>query len=343
MAQSKLKTASVLAFERKHANSDALMYAGDWQDRENSKNWEPIAVLEKSVRGTISNRLNSKIANDPLKVDAEIDKPNLQTVDTASLAPNTDTLKVSFTLRVHGNLATPSVCNDQDYQEELSAKINDYIAREQFSELAKRYAENLANARFLWRNRVGAEQIEVRVQHVVDGKPAQTWVFDALQFDVRKFGTQEALIKPLADLIQQGLLGSEFVLLQVQAFVRMGEGQEVFPSQELVLDNSSSKNGKKSKFLYQASGVAAMHSQKIGNAIRTIDTWYPESETWGPIAIEPYGSVTNRGTAYRQPSAKQDFYNLLDKWILKDEAPSVENQHYVIGVLIRGGVFGEAG
>ena len=152
MAQSKLKTASVLAFERKHANSDALMYAGDWQDRENSKNWEPIAVLEKSVRGTISNRLNSKIANDPLKVDAEIDKPNLQTVDTASLAPNTDTLKVSFTLRVHGNLATPSVCNDQDYQEELSAKINDYIAREQFSELAKRYAENLANARFLWRS-----------------------------------------------------------------------------------------------------------------------------------------------------------------------------------------------
>ncbi len=132
-------------------------------------------------------------------------------------------------------------------------------------------------------------------------------------------------------------------MLQVEAFVRMGEGQEVFPSQELVLDNSGSKNGKKSKFLYKANGVAAMHSQKIGNAIRTIDTWYPEAETWGPIAIEPYGSVTSRGTAYRQPSAKQDFYNLLDKWVLKDEAPSVENQHYVIGVLIRGGVFGEAG
>src|SRR5690554_7724827 len=149
------------------------MYAGDWQDRENSKNWEPIAVLEKSVRGTISNRLNSKIANDPLKVDAEIDKPNLQTVDTANLNSDTDTLKVSFTLRVHGALAIPSVCTDPAYQEDISAKITDYIEREQFSELAKRYPENLANGRFLWRNRVGAEQIEVQVQHIVEGKPKQ--------------------------------------------------------------------------------------------------------------------------------------------------------------------------
>ena len=58
--------------------------------------------------------------------------------------------------------------------------------------------------------------------------------------------------------------------------------------------------------------------------------------------MEPYGSVTNRGTAYRQPKAKMDFYNLLDSWMLKDQIPSVEQQHYVIATLIRGGVFGEA-
>jgi len=339
----KLKTASVLAFERKHANSDALMYAGNWDERINHAGWKVINVDEKAVRGTISNRLKSNIANDPLKVDAEIDKPNLQTVDTANLNSDTDTLKVSFTLRVHGDLAIPSVCNDPAYQEALSAKITDYIEREQFSELAKRYAENLANGRFLWRNRVGAEQIEVQVQHIVEGKPKQRWIYDAQQFDMRKFGTQAAQIEPLANLIQQGLLGKSFVLLQVDAFVRMGAGQEVFPSQELVLDSSGSKSGKKSKFLYKVNEVAAMHSQKIGNAIRTIDTWYSQAETWGPIAIEPYGSVTSRGTAYRQPKAKEDFYNLLDRWVLKDEAPSLENQHYVIGVLIRGGVFGEAG
>lgn len=338
-----LKTAPVLAFERKHANSDALMYAGNWDERDSLQQWQPIIVSEKAVRGTISNRQKPATANDPLKMDAEINKPNLQKVDTASLSPETDTLKVSFSLRVHGDLATPSVCSEPNYQAKIAGVINDYVEREQFTELAKRYAENLANGRFLWRNRVGAEQVEVRVHQITDGKKANTWIFDALELSLREFGTQDALIQPLANLIQQGLLGSGFVLLQVEAFVRMGEGQEVFPSQELVLDSTSSKNGKKSKFLYQINQVAAMHSQKIGNALRTIDTWYPEADTVGPIAIEPYGSVTNRGTAYRQPTAKIDFYNLLDNWVLKDKEPSLENQHYVIGVLIRGGVFGEAG
>jgi len=40
-----------------------------------------------------------------------------------------------------------------------------------------------------------------------------------------------------------------------------------------------------------------MHSQKIGNALRTIDTWYEKSKESGPIAIEAYGSVTPQGEA----------------------------------------------
>ena len=40
---------------------------------------------------------------------------------------------------------------------------------------------------------------------------------------------------------------------------------------------------------------------------------------------------------------KQDFYNLLDAWILKDKAPALEQQHFVVATLVRGGVFGDAG
>lgn len=83
----------------------------------------------------------------------------------------------------------------------------------------------------------------------------------------------------------------------------------------------------------------------MGNALRSIDTWYEEADTNGPIAIEPYGSVTTQGKAYRQPrnKAKDDFYSLLDAWVLKDKVPPLEQQHFVIATLIRGGVFGEAG
>jgi len=149
-----LKTASVLAFEKKLSNSDALMYSGNWQNRDNNATWAPIQIKSKDVRGTISNRLKAAIKNDPAKLNAEIEKPNLQRVDVAALPFDGDTLKVTFTLRVLGNLTQPSACNDQDYQEALATVINDYQTQNGFNELATRYATNIANGRFLWRNRI---------------------------------------------------------------------------------------------------------------------------------------------------------------------------------------------
>lgn len=326
-APSAVKTASVLAFERKLATSDAVMYSGNWQ----GSNWQPIRIQEKAVRGTISNRLKNALVNDPAKLDAEIQKANLQRVDVAALPADEDTLKVKFTLRVLGNLSTPSVCNDRAYQDELQQVIEGYINEHGFTELASRYATNLANGRFLWRNRVGAEKIAVTV------KDSQTWTFNAHDYALRDFTVQDKQLNALAQEIEQGLRGEKFVLLEVEAQVLLGAGQEVFPSQELVLDSNSSK----SRLLYQVNNVAGMHSQKIGNALRTIDTWHPNVAELGAIAVEPYGSVTSRGVACRQPKEKMDFYNLLDNWVTKGQKPDVEQQHYVMAVLIRGGVFGE--
>lgn len=339
MAKSELTTASVLAFERKLDPSDALMFSGSWESRDRESNWTPIVIREKSVRGTISNRLKAK-EQDPAKLDASIQAPNLQTVDVANLSVDADTLKVTFTLRVLGGAGVPSACNNSEYQERLLGTVNGYVKAHGFAELSRRYAANLANARFLWRNRVGAEAIEVRVARLVDGAPAESWTFDALSFDLREFRSDERLTR-LADVIGEGLSGNGHVLLMVVAFARIGKGQEVFPSQELILDRGD-KKGQKSKTLYQVQKIAAIHSQKIGNAIRTIDTWHGSDDGIGAIAVEPYGSVTSQGKAYRQPKQKMDFYTLLDNWVLKNEAPPAEQQHYVIANLIRGGVFGEA-
>ncbi|WP_444823374.1 type I-F CRISPR-associated protein Csy3 [Yersinia pseudotuberculosis] len=333
MAKATIKTASVLAFERKLSNSDAMMYAGNWGQTDN---WQPIIIKEKAVRGTISNRLKNALASDPVKLDAEIQKANLQRVDVAALPFDTDTLKMSFTLRVLGNLVTPSVCNDQEYQAELASVINGYISEQSFSVLAARYAENLANGRFLWRNRVGAEDIKVCIT-----SQTKSYQFDSNEFSLRQFSQPSKELTALAQEIEQGLAGNGFAFFTVDAFVRLGNGQEVFPSQELVLDS----NSKKSKVLYQIDGIAALHSQKVGNALRTIDDWYPDATelALGPIAVEPYGSVTSRGKAYRQPKQKMDFYTLLDNWVTKGTVPAVEQQHYVMATLIRGGVFGEKG
>ena len=341
-----LKTASVLAFERKLDPSDAIFHAGRWDDRANAAAWVPVRVREKPVRGTISNRLKTK-DQDPAKLDAAIEKPNLQTVDVATLPADADTLKMQFTLRVLAGAGMPSACNSAAYQAKLVQTVQGYVV-------------NLANGRFLWRNRIGAESVQVRVARLQDGKAAKEWSFDALAHNLRALDAINAEVQSLGTVIAEGLAGTAHVLLQITALARVGAGQEVFPSQELILDQKKRKTDdgievRKSKTLYQigekGQEIAAIHSQKIGNALRTIDTWYEGAQELGPIAVEPYGSVTTQGKAYRQPNGKDetgkalpkwDFYNLLDNWLLKDAVPPVEQQHFVMAVLIRGGVFGDA-
>lgn len=342
MPANELKTASVLAFERKLDPSDALFSAGRWEDRSNGAHWLPLAVREKSVRGTISNRLKTK-EQDPAKLDASIQDPNLQTVDVCTLPNDANTLRARFTLRVLGGAGVPSACNNAAYQQRLATTVQSYVEEYGFGELAQRYAYNLANGRFLWRNRIGAEAVEVVVRHLEGSKAAREWTFDALELPLRRFevpGSAKTSLAELAGAIESGLSDRQFILLEVIAYARIGDGQEVFPSQELILDRGD-RRGQKSKTLYTVAGTAAMHSQKIGNAIRTIDTWYPDEAGLGPIAVEPYGSVTSQGRAYRQPRQKVDFYSLLDGWVLKDRAPEEGNRHYLMATLIRGGVFGE--
>jgi len=336
-----IKTASVLAFERKLDPSDALFSAGKWDEQGSGAQWSVIGIRPKSVRGTISNRLKTK-DQDPAKLDASIQNPNLQTVDVATLPNDADTLRARFTLKVLGGAGTPSACNNADYQQKLMTTVAGYVESNGFAELAQRYAYNIANGRFLWRNRLGAEQVVVQVNHIKNGAVQQTWSFDALDFSLRDFtvpSDADTAFNAFSQVIEQGLASKTYTLLEVVAYARVGDGQEVYPSQELILDKTK---GDKSKTLYDINNVAAMHSQKIGNALRTIDTWYEDIDGIGPIAVEPYGSVTSRGKAYRQPKQNKDFYKLFDKWIEKDIVPEMGDQHFVLATLIRGGVFGSS-
>lgn len=343
---SKNKTASVLSFNRHLDPSDGRMTAGTWEQRDQSHTWPVIKLQEKSLRGTMSSRsdLTSKDI-DPAKIAANIEKPNPQTIDVASLSMDQDTLCLTFYLRILGNVGFPSACSggDTNFRNRLSQKIQTYREEHGFTELSSRYAYNLANGRFLWRNRMGAEQIEVVISRVQQGQAAQSLRFEAHKLSLQQAQGDDGQLHTLTEWIAQGLSGQSFALLSVQAFVRMGPGLEVYPSQEMILKDKKSKseNNEKSKVLYAlADGAAAMHSQKIGNALRTIDTWYPAADGNGPIAIEPYGSVTSQGCAYRKPVEKQDFYSLFDGWINEGKVPELGQQHYVMAVLVRGGVFG---
>lgn len=366
MAKKENTIATVLAFEKKLVPSDGYFYGGEWeairaadairrvpeklaaykaeQAKKNKADQiplyqaTPLKLIEKSVRGTVSHRLRKTDEKDLLKLDMDIANPNPQTVDACSLGENQDTLKVSFTLKVLGGIEKPSACNNEAFLNSYQTVAQNYIQQYGFSELARRYALNIANARFLWRNRIGAEKIEVVVK-INEQAPLN---FNALDYSLHNFDTIDENVSQLAEQIAKALKGElPYLLIQVEAYALVGKAQEVYPSEELVLDKGK---GDKSKILYEVNGVAAMHSQKLGNALRTIDTWYPEFDTKQmAIAIEPYGAVTNLGKAYRNPKEKADFFSLFDKYAIGESLANPEQEHYVMAVLVRGGVFGQSG
>lgn len=331
----KIKLPSVLAFERKLDVSDGLFKSGVWADRKNSQNWEPVLVREKSIRGTISNR-----AKNIKDIEKGTQNANLQRVDVASINGEHDSFSLQFTCKILGEVGKPSVCNEPDYQKKLEEKVSEYVAENGFTELATRYAINMANGRFLWRNRFGAEDLEICVQQLEKGEVCNEWNFNGYNFSLTNFEVPENVqteINELAKVIANGLSG-KLAILKITAFARIGAGQEVYPSEELILDKGNAK-GQKSKTLYNVGGIAGFHSQKISNSLRTIDTWYEGENSSRPIAVEPYGSVTSQGVAYRLN--KNDFFTIIDQLILKDkklERP--EDQHFMMANLIRGGVFG---
>lgn len=330
----------ILTFERKLEPSDALMYAGNWSDIDKGEEWKTpvtIAPTPRTGRGTKSHYLGDKHDEKP--------DPNIFEGDDAYLPADKNTLKIAFTLRVIGNLGKPFSCNSPTFEEALKNRVKEFKGIET---LALRYAYNIANGRFLWRNRVCADKAVVTV------KPNNEDIlnFDAHQFSLNDFkkNADDVNLKALRKIIQKGLSSvDDFVFLKINAYVKLGRSQHVFPSQEMNM-------GDKKKTLFKLNeNHAAIHSVKIGNALRTIDTWYgneilaltgkkkPKTqmveiteETKLPIAIEPYGAVTHRGSAYRP--ADNDLYTLLPNWVGETET-SEEDKNFIVANLIRGGLF----
>lgn len=315
----KMTLPSMLAFERKLEVSDALMYSVSWGGFNDSP--LPIKVVPRNNRSTQS-AYGIK--------DEDKSKPNPVSADTddANLPHDKDTLKVSFSLRVIGGLGKPFGCNDPSFEKAIQEKVADF-KDQGLKELSHRYAHNIVSGRFLWRNRVGAEEVLIKVKI----NRAETTVdFDGREFSLNDFESSKnnQKLKMLSEALYAGLNGTDdFVLLEVDAYVRLGAGQHVFPSQEMNM-------GEKKKVLFKLDNCAALHSVKIGNAIRTVDDWYSEDAEFS-IAAEPYGSVTQKGEAFRK--SKIDLYTLMMNWI-NGETVDDGQKCYILANLIRGGVFG---
>ena len=318
----------------------------------------PVRVIRHGIRGVLPKKEKDSVSNP-------------QRTESAKTVPTAVGLDVTFSFRTIPKSELLFACSDVAYRQALGGFIERFFKRgvKEFDEVCLRYARNIFAGRWLWRNRVfGAPVVEAKLTTADAGTYTSQWTpqdkverFEQYSEDEQRFA---------ADVVASGLLGAN-VAAEISGRVLFGfAGEvEVFPSQNMVtakpdgfarslykvdmvsrrdlmaIMGSARKDGEDAgEFSADMidMGVAALRDQKIGNAIRTIDTWYAEyANTNAPISIEPNGANLEANVLYRdgrQQGAK-DLLTLVDE--LQPGADFDPRAAYLIALLVRGGVFSE--
>lgn len=310
----------------------------------------PIVVEEKGARGQ-SGEDNAK--NPGLS--------NPQVVDFACMPSGATELNLNFTLRILPASAQPYASNDAQVAANYREVAKLYGELGGFRHLAGLYLWNILNGRFAWRNRFQSDVAKVTVSF-----QGETLVARCLEIDldmpasldemaaVVKAEGKDArtVLEALVIGIENGLRSAPFEM-DVTFTAALKPGMEVWPSQEYIREEDRKDN----KSRYYASLMcqfgqdmvrqASMHSQKIGAAIRHIDTWHNDAN-YGAIAVNPYGGVQETGDVLRSKKGAPSFYDIRKKHndllAALEAANSAEDLdgsiHFFFANLIRGGVFG---
>lgn len=239
-------------------------------------------------------------------------------------------------------------------------------------ELAKRYFWNMINGRTLWRNRIGSDietllsSPSVRLKNIkwpvtihfsegdistyIPGYEEQLTVTyendgQSVQIDPVEFCNE--IFQAISDALRGKRMPAIF---SVDNRIDVIAGLPVYPSQEFLPGAS------KTLYVVEQNGIkhAALHSQKIGNAIRTIDNWYGKDDNVMVTPVEFFGFNKEQGVALRHvKNAKRTgqtlciYYHILDNAehlseVLSGKAPMTSQDHkdilYLLAVMCRGGI-----
>ena len=331
----------------------------------------PVIVDQVTVRGAMGNstagydKKGNQLEGKALETAQNPETPNIQSIDRATLDPASDTLDLSFSVAFHNGCMAPDACSKAEYRQALEKFRTAAAEGGLYQDLAARYLWNLVNGRVLWRNGYGiAAGVSLKLTdgfvHVFD--------WDKLRKRDKFPGTGEVaaaykgengttVVDGLVTAIAEALRGERALFaIDVSIRVKSYRGAEVWPSQEFVEKSQKIRNGREISRVLASRTTAAggmtvrqgvMHSQKIGNALRTIDEWH-DDRAFGAIPVEAFGWVQAELAATRAPAAKQgiDAYRALEnvaviaEGLTDGDEQSRRDALYTLAVIIRGGVWG---
>ena len=334
------KLPSNFAFRRSFVIADAAMYNYfKSEDRET-----PLTVVEHGIRGT------QNVADNTAKAEGERDVSNIQTTQTAKTHNDADGFIARFGLRLNDiNHALESCAGLK--AEETRTSLDAFIAKSLKSNapelISQRFARNIVNGRWLWRNRVTASTIQIECSHD-DNSIASINSFDV---PMHHFDKPTKAEKAVAKVLEAGMRGDRTSNLDVAAEVSFGinGSVEVFASQNYVSNKPTGfarplykligevDRQKPTEDGFYVVGQAAIRDQKISNAIKTVDTWYPGFEDFQHIIpIEPNGANLDTMNFHRPANGAASAFNIFRR--LDDIDPVSDDGLYALAIIIRGGV-----
>ncbi|MEI5568363.1 type I-F CRISPR-associated protein Csy3 [Acinetobacter baumannii] len=318
---------------------------------------EPLHVMYHGIRGT-QNVAGNKEKGAATGNSLAREVTNIQLTESAKLQPKAKLLvkwdfrfiDLSYVLFASASKAGADKTEEYNFRQAFLNFVNRAKESDGLKEVVHRYVRNIVNGRWLWRNRIVAESITIQV--TAQDYP-EIFSFDALSYNLKSFDQPSEQEQKLAEILLKGITGeSTSAALHIEAIVDFGMGGvEVFPSQNYLEDKPKGF----SRSLYQLTpkkpdhqandnqylGQAALRDQKIGNALRTIDTWYPlfKENDEKPIAVEPNGANLEGQIFYRVGKDKVSAFDILKE--IDELDPNSEKGMFLIACLIRGGVYSE--
>jgi len=238
----------------------------------------------------------------------------------------------------------------KDFWTKFNKELTEYKNTYGFEELAFRYICNIVNARWTFRNKFNTDDMNVTIE-ILKSKNLKNETIFKYTFDNDFLETNKKALtfftydyksdpnmKVFVDAVTEVFNDNKNVVkFKVSCDLNLQNGAKVYPS-ELFLTNTSEDDP--SKQLYSNEKGAAFSDVKIGNAIRTIDTWYPDFEkNQTPLPINPYAHERMLSIAWRTNANQADFFNLLNTMLKPDCGVSTmtENElHFIFANIIRG-------
>jgi CRISPR-associated protein Csy3 len=340
---------SILSFARTLEPSHMLMFSAPAMASTPSE-MVPVTIREEPLRG-----LNAT-SKTPLE---KRDQAILQVVESSELAPGHEVLVLRGRLLVKNRYATPQTCSEPGFLR-LHAEVLEQVngADAGIMELGTRYAIQIACGMLGWRNYLTAQRHRVTVElgsEQLDFDNLLRDEADPFSLDTASYEAHRRALQTLAGWIADGLSREtgHGAMLRLTAKYLLGLGARVYPSQEWPSEDQKRASQRRwpggegvtrmlAKLRLPDGGLQAIiNDRKAGNALRQIDTWYPDAKRNRPIAVEPYGANSHEARAYRRTvgSMKEIIERLARNG---SQALSREDRMFYTALCIRGGVFGGA-